>query len=70
MVFSHNLILIWASFYEENTELCFQYVRQVADFVNRFMPAYETYLPALYSKGPQRLSSQVPVLKVSLIIDC
>ena len=27
---------------------------QVADFVSRYMPAYETYLPRLYSEGPQR----------------
>ena len=28
--------------------------QQVADFVSRFMPAYVTYLPALYSTGPER----------------
>ena len=26
---------------------------QVADFVSRFMPAYQTYLPHLYVHGPQ-----------------
>lgn len=25
---------------------------EVIDFVNRYMPAYETYLPSLYEKGP------------------
>ena len=25
---------------------------QVADFVDRFMPAYKAYLPGLYSAGP------------------
>lgn len=28
--------------------------KQVAEFVGRFMPAYETYLPGLYAQGPQR----------------
>lgn len=38
---------------------------QVADFIARFMPAYEVYLPVLYAQGPQRRDSGVPVLKVS-----
>lgn len=25
---------------------------QISDFVSRFMPAYEAYLPGLYSRGP------------------
>lgn len=25
---------------------------QIADFVARFMPAYQAYLPGLYSSGP------------------
>lgn len=25
---------------------------QLADFVSRFMPAYQAYLPGLYSRGP------------------
>ena len=47
---------------------------QVADFVARFMPAYEAYLPMLYSKGPQRRERgqgrEVPVLKVSWTKKC
>ena len=38
---------------------------QVADFVARFMPAYEAYLPVLYGEGPQRRGKEIPVLKVS-----
>jgi hypothetical protein len=41
---------------------------QVADFIARFMPAYETYLPALYAQGPQRRDGAVPVLKVGGIM--
>ena len=47
---------------------------QVKDFVSRFMPAYYTYLPRLYTHGPPpppppvRIgadsSDSVPVLKV------
>ncbi len=37
---------------------------QVRDFVSRFMPAYEAYLPALYAAGPERREG-APVLKVS-----
>jgi D-glycerate 3-kinase len=25
---------------------------EVADFVDRFLPAYDAYLPGLYSRGP------------------
>lgn len=39
---------------------------QVEDFVRRFMPAYEAYLPHLYSQGPQRKTPQTPVLQVCL----
>jgi pantothenate kinase-related protein Tda10 len=27
---------------------------QVQDFIDRFMPAYRAYLPALYASGPER----------------
>lgn len=27
---------------------------QVQDFIDRFMPAYQAYLPALYASGPER----------------
>lgn len=38
---------------------------QVKDFVARFMPAYQTYLPDLYQHGPQRRNDHpVPVLQV------
>jgi len=37
---------------------------QVQDFVQRFMPAYQCYLPGLYEHGPERRDG-VPVLKVS-----
>lgn len=37
---------------------------QVQDFVARFMPAYQCYLPALYAEGPERRDG-VPVLKVT-----
>ena len=30
---------------------------QVKDFVDRFMPAYEAYLPGLYDNPPWSLSS-------------
>jgi D-glycerate 3-kinase len=26
--------------------------QQIADFVDRFMPAYKAYLPPLYARGP------------------
>jgi len=39
---------------------------QVKDFVSRFMPAYEAYLPQLYSQGPQGATSSTPTLWVSV----
>lgn len=36
---------------------------QVADFVDRYMPAYETYLPALYTQGPQRAAARPELLQ-------
>ena len=42
---------------------------QVADFVERFMPAYELYLPTLYRRGPERRGAEVPVLQVTVDID-
>jgi hypothetical protein len=33
--------------------------QEVADFVDRFMPAYKLYLPTLYSSGPQKTVSKV-----------
>jgi pantothenate kinase-related protein Tda10 len=47
---------------------------QVKDFVQRFMPAYYTYLPELYTYGPERKMDNmnerdsIPVLKVSLLL--
>ena len=35
----------------------------MADFVDRYMPAYDTYLPALYSKGPQRGTARPELLQ-------
>ncbi len=37
---------------------------QVRDFVDRFMPVYKLYLPALYARGPER-REDTKVLKVS-----
>ena len=31
---------------------------EVTDFVNRYMPAYQTYLPQLYKEGPERRGSK------------
>ena len=44
---------------------------QVADFVERFMPAYELYLPTLYRRGPERRGGDpaVPVLTVTVDIN-
>lgn len=42
---------------------------QVRDFVSRFMPAYETYLPHLYLNGPQRKTNSVPYKKVTVGAD-
>jgi hypothetical protein len=48
---------------------------QIRDFVDRFMPAYERYLPALLSTGPQRPSGTgdgsvkpAPVMKVGIAL--
>ena len=41
---------------------------QVADFVNRFMPAYKAYLPSLYSLGPNR-GPGVTVTKINVAED-
>ena len=38
---------------------------QVEDFVSRFMPAYEAYVPALYGTGPERKDG-VPVMMVTV----
>lgn len=38
---------------------------QVRDFIDRFMPAYHAYLPALYSVGPQR-RDKVSALKIQV----
>ena len=38
---------------------------QVADFVSRFMPSYEAYLPALYSKSPPGGEGK-PVLRIGI----
>ena len=32
-------------------------VVQVQDFVNRYMPAYQAYLPGMYAKGPSTAES-------------
>lgn len=37
---------------------------QVHDFVSRYMPAYEAYLPQLYRDGPDRRSGAVNAIKV------
>jgi D-glycerate 3-kinase len=37
---------------------------QVRDFVDRFMPAYRAFLPALYAKGPPQSDEHGPVLCV------
>jgi len=41
---------------------------QVQDFVQRFMPAYECYLPGLYQYGPERRRNVggVPVFQVTV----
>lgn len=50
----------------------------MTDFVSRFMPAYETYLPFLYKFGPQRrrlcgynssMQEFVPILKMTIGFD-
>jgi len=38
---------------------------QVGEFVSRFLPAYNTYLPDLYENGPQR-KPHAPLLKVTV----
>ena len=35
----------------------------MADFVDRYMPAYETFLPALYTQGPQRSAARPELLQ-------
>jgi hypothetical protein len=32
--------------------------KEVADFVDRFMPAYKLYISTLYSSGPQKFLSK------------
>lgn len=39
---------IWAN---ENFSNCVNHL-QVMDFVSRYLPAYNAYLPTLYSEGP------------------
>ena len=41
---------------------------QVKDFVSRFMPAYDAYVPRLYTVGPQKKES-APVLKITVDIN-
>jgi len=41
---------------------------QVRDFVSRFMPAYNAYLPDLYTHGPQRKTNS-PVNKIVVGFD-
>ena len=40
--------------------------QQVADFVSRFMPAYETYLPFMYEHGPERRSTDIKYHKLTM----
>jgi D-glycerate 3-kinase len=42
---------------------------QVRDFVNRFLPAYEAYLPGLYSHGPTTSTPTTPLLEILVDAD-
>jgi hypothetical protein len=41
----------------------------VRDFVNRFLPAYEAYLPGLYSHGPTTSTPTTPLLEILVDAD-
>lgn len=41
---------------------------QVVDFVARFLPAYQQYLPDLYRCGPEKRDDRVKTIKVRKII--
>ncbi|RHY56625.1 hypothetical protein DYB28_006846 [Aphanomyces astaci] len=42
---------------------------QVSDFVDRFMPAYDQYLPALYATDGHSLVHRVPRLTIDIDVD-
>ncbi|RHY92324.1 hypothetical protein DYB37_000344 [Aphanomyces astaci] len=42
---------------------------QVSDFVDRFMPAYDQYLPALYATDGHSLVHRVPRLTIEIDVD-
>ena len=42
---------------------------EIADFVGRFMPAYEAYLPKLYADGPPGAAGRNPSKVLTIPID-